>query len=54
METLKIFADIIEPEALNQIYAMAKSDAISAFKEALKEIEVQKNYPIIKEEYIEL
>lgn len=27
METLKIFADIIEPEALNQIYAMAKSDA---------------------------
>ena len=29
METLKIFADIIEPEALNQIYAMAKSDAYS-------------------------
>lgn len=27
METLKIFADIIEPEALNQIYTMAKSDA---------------------------
>lgn len=27
METLKIFADIIEPEALNQIYAMAKSEA---------------------------
>jgi RNA-splicing ligase RtcB len=27
MENLKIFADIVEPEALNQIYAMAKSDA---------------------------
>ena len=27
MEKLKIFADMIEPEALNQIYAMAKSDA---------------------------
>lgn len=27
METLKIFADIIEPEALNQIYTMAKSEA---------------------------
>ena len=27
METLKIFADIIEPEAMNQIYAMAKSEA---------------------------
>lgn len=27
METLKIFADIIEPEALEQIYKMSKSDA---------------------------
>ncbi len=27
METLKIYAEIVEPEALNQIYAMAKSDA---------------------------
>lgn len=27
METLKIFADIVEPEALNQIYTMAKSAA---------------------------
>ena len=27
METLKIFADIIEPEAVNQVYSMAKSEA---------------------------
>ena len=27
MEHLKIYAEIVEPEALNQIYAMAKSDA---------------------------
>ena len=32
----------------------SKEDAISALKEALKEIVIQKNYPIIKEEYIEL
>ena len=27
METLKIFADIIQPEAVNQVYSMAKSEA---------------------------
>ena len=27
METLKIFADIIEPEAVNQVYAMANFEA---------------------------
>ena len=32
----------------------SKEDAINALKKALKEIEVQKNYPIIKEEDIEL
>ena len=37
-----------------QQWYISKEDAISALKEALKEIEVQKNYPIIKEEEIEL
>jgi hypothetical protein len=32
----------------------SKEDAINALKKVLKEIEVQKNYPIIKEEEIEL
>lgn len=32
----------------------SKEDAISALKEALKEMDIQKNYPIIKEEEIEL
>ena len=32
----------------------SKEEAISALKEALKKEEIQKNYPIIKEEYIEL
>ena len=31
-----------------------KEDAINALKKALKEIEVQNNYPIIKEEEIEI
>jgi hypothetical protein len=32
----------------------SKEDAINALKKALKEIEIQENYPIIKEEEIEL
>lgn len=32
----------------------SKENAINALKKALKEIEIQKNYPIIKEEEIEL
>ena len=32
----------------------SKEDAISALKKALKETEVQKNYPVIKETEIEL
>lgn len=32
----------------------SKEDAINALKKALKKEEIQKNYPIIKEEYIEL
>ena len=32
----------------------SKEDAINALKKVLKEIEIQKNYPIIKEEEIEL
>ena len=32
----------------------SKEDAINALKKELKEIEVQKNYPVIKEEAIEL
>ena len=40
-------------DALHEWYN-TKEDAINAIKKALKEIEVQKNYPIIKEEEIEL
>lgn len=40
-------------DALHEWYN-TKEDAINALKKALKEIEVQKNYPIIKEEGIEL
>jgi hypothetical protein len=32
----------------------SKEDAINALKKVLKETDIQKNYPIIKEEYIEL
>ena len=40
-------------DELHQWYN-TKEDAINALKKVLKEIEVQKNYPIIKEEGIEL
>lgn len=40
-------------DALHEWYN-SKEDAINALKKALKEIEVQKNYPVIKEEEIEL
>ena len=32
----------------------SKEEAINALKKGLNEIEIKKNYPIIKEEYIEL
>lgn len=40
-------------DALHEWYN-TKEDAINALKKALKEIGVQKNYPVIKEEDIEL
>ena len=40
-------------EELHEWYS-SKEDAINALKKVLKEIDIQKNYPIIKEEEIEL
>lgn len=48
-----INGDLHSYDTLHEWYN-SKEDAINALKKALKEIEVQKNYPIIKEEGIEL
>ena len=48
-----IGGDLCSYDTLHEWYN-SKEDAINALKKGLKEIEVQKNYPIIKEEEIEL
>lgn len=48
-----IGGDLCSYEPLHEWYN-SKEDAINALKKTLKEIEVQKNYPIIKEKEIEL
>ena len=48
-----IFGELCSYDILHE-WHNSKEDAINALKKALKEIEVQKNYPIIKEEGIEL
>lgn len=48
-----ISGDLCSYEPLHEWYN-SKEDAINALKKTLKEIEVQKNYPVIKEKEIEL
>lgn len=48
-----IGGDLCSYDPLHEWYN-SKENAINALKKTLKEIEVQKNYPIIKEEGIEL
>ena len=48
-----IGGDLCSYDPLHEWYN-SKEDAINALKKTLKEIEIQKNYPIIKEKNIEL
>ena len=45
--------DLCSYDSLHEWYN-TKEEAINALKKTLKEIEIQKNYPVIKEEEIEL